>query len=73
MVYFKRSMMRLMCFIALIVGSFIGIASVILGRDLTAAGILVGAFLVPAFGGKFLQKKSEGDNGSNNGRDIGSN
>lgn len=58
---FKKSMMRLMCFIALIVASFIGVFAVILGRDLTAAGILVGSFLVPAFGGKFLQKKSEGE------------
>lgn len=57
--YFKGSMMRLMSFVALIVSAYIGIAAVILDRDLTAAGILVGAFLVPAFGGKFLQKKSE--------------
>lgn len=63
--YFKRSIMRVMCFIALLVGSFIGIYGIIMDRDLSATGILVGAFLVPAFGAKFAQKKFENDTKEN--------
>lgn len=55
----KSSMMRLMGFLALLAAITIGVAAVFLGRDLSAAGVLVAAFLVPAFGGKAFQAISE--------------
>lgn len=58
---FKQSIMRVMAVIALLTGCYIGIRAVELGLDLTAAGILVAAFLVPAFGGKAYQAKIEKD------------
>jgi len=59
------SSVRVMGLICVITACAISIMGVYLGRDLTALGILVGALLVPAFGGKVLQKKQE-EKGANN-------
>ncbi len=62
MTYFKKSIMRVMGIICIIVGASIGLLAVILNRDLTAAGMLAASFLVPAFGGKAIQSFSENRN-----------
>lgn len=58
------SAMRIMAFIALMVAAFVAIYALIMGRDLTAASVLCGAFLAAAFGGKALQSFSENNKGS---------
>lgn len=60
----KSSMMRLMGFFALLAGITVGVAAVFLDRDLSAAGVLVASFLVPAFGGKAFQAFSENSRSS---------
>ena len=54
-----KSLMRVGFFICIVSGCVIGLLSVILDRDLTGAGILVGAIIGCAMGGKAVQKKYE--------------
>lgn len=53
------SSMRVMSFVAILAGVIVGVLGVSLDRDLTGLSLLVGAFLVPAFGGKVMQSKNE--------------
>jgi hypothetical protein len=50
-----------MSFICVIAASVIGLVSLWQNKDLSSVAILVGAFLVPAFGGKVAQKAFEKD------------
>jgi hypothetical protein len=53
------SMMRLMCLASLLCAMFIALVGLFSNKDLSQVAILVGSFLVPAFGGKVLQKSRE--------------
>lgn len=53
------SSMRVMAFICIITGCLIGLLAVLMGRDLSGAGVLIGAILAPAFIGKAYQAKEE--------------
>ena len=50
-----NSSMRLMSFLCVITACLIGMLAVILNRDLSGAGVLIGAILAPAFIGKASQ------------------
>jgi hypothetical protein len=49
------SMMRLMSFLCVISAVVISLVGIYRGSDLSGVAILVGSFLVPAFGGKSAQ------------------
>lgn len=53
------SMMRVCQFICVLTAAIVAVICVSLGRDLSTAAVLVGALLVPAFGGKAIQAFSE--------------
>jgi hypothetical protein len=55
----NRSLMRIGFFLCVVSGCIIGLLSVILDRDLTGAGVLCGAIIGTAMGGKAIQKKYE--------------
>jgi Flp pilus assembly protein TadB len=55
----NSSSMRIMAFICVLVACVIGLLAVILNRDLSGAGVLVGAILLPAMGSKALQRFAE--------------
>ena len=55
----KTSSMRVMAMLCVLSACGIGIMAVVLNRDLTGAGMLIGALLLPAFGGKSVQSFSE--------------
>lgn len=55
----KLSTLRLMSFISLLVGCFIGIAGLYLGKDLLSLSALCGVFVTAAFSGKLIQKHIE--------------
>jgi hypothetical protein len=60
--FLKKSIMSVGFLLTVSTGCYVAIAAVHLNRDLTATGILVGALLTTAFGGKWLQKKVEKTN-----------
>jgi len=53
------SMMRVCQFMCVLTAAIVALVCVILGRELSTAAVLVGALLVPAFGGKAIQAFSE--------------
>ena len=53
------SSMRVMGIICTLSASSIGLASLWQNKDLSSVAILVGSFLIPAFGGKVGQKAFE--------------
>ena len=63
MEFFKEtgslSMMRLMGFMCVLAAVIIAIVGIYRGSDLSALGILISSFLVPAFTGKVFQSKYE--------------
>lgn len=60
------SMTRLMSFLSLIVASLIAVYGIIKGSDLSALAVLVGSFLLPAFGGKVMGSYAEKNTGDKN-------
>jgi len=62
----NSSSIRLMSFICVLVACAIGILAVILNRDLSGAGVLVGAIILPAMGSKAIQRFAEGKDARNN-------
>jgi len=53
------SMTRLMSFMCVISAMLVAVAGIYKGSNLSDVAILVGSFLVPSFGAKIMQKKSE--------------
>jgi hypothetical protein len=53
------SSMRVMCFISLLTGCYIGIRGLEQGKNLSELAILCGTFLTAAFTGKVVQKGQE--------------
>lgn len=57
----STSTIRVMSIFALLIGSGIAIYGVYLGKDLGGVAAIVGIFIGSAFGGKVVQKFTEGE------------
>jgi NhaP-type Na+/H+ or K+/H+ antiporter len=55
----NTSSMRFMALFCTITACGIGILAVVLNRDLSGAGVLIGAILAPTMAGKWLQSREE--------------